>query len=417
MKSSKRKISLAVAFVVTGFGAVAAAQAAPLLGGGSTLVQPTITVEGTGVLSYWGVGSGLGQTAFLNNDATKFTSVVTGTTLTASGTVDFANSDAPLSAAQISAYASSTVGQSSGALIQIPYITTPITIPLVHAPAGNGPAFTNDPSNTPTVALNDADLCGIFSGAISDWKDVQNPDTGSNYPAGAITVIYRSDNSGTTDLLTAHLAQVCPAPIGQVTKFIETQNFASLFPSSQPPANFKSASGSGGVAGLLLAQSGAAIGYLSPDYTNKFLAPSSTTAQQNNLSVASLRLAGTTTDVLPTFANASLAVGTVAAPTTLVRARVQTNWVPAASNPTAGYPISGTSQIIVSQCYADSTAASAVVNFLKTHYNSNAALLNGNGFATVPSSYLTAIGADFLSNTSGFNLDIGNTSVCTVTGR
>jgi phosphate transport system substrate-binding protein len=98
---------------------------------------------------------------------------------------------------------------------------------------------------------------------------------------------------------------------------------------------------------------------------------------------------------------------------------VQTNWVPAAANPTTGYPVSGTSEIIVSQCYADATAASSLVSFLKTHYNSNAAILDGNGFAVVPPSFVTEIGNDFLSNANSFNLDIGNTSVCTgtVTGR
>ncbi|CAB3772453.1 substrate-binding domain-containing protein [Paraburkholderia humisilvae] len=234
MQSSKCKISLAVALVLSGLGA-ANAQAAPLLGGGSKVIQALISAEGMGgVLAYWGVGSGLGQTAFLDNDATKFTSAAASVTLTASGTVDFANSDVPLSIPQLSSYPLGLVGILSGPLIQIPYIVTPVAIAFVHAPAGTGPALPNDPSLTPTVALDDADLCGIFSGAITDWKDVTNPDTGVRYPGAPIKVIYQSDaDSGMTDLLTAHLAQVCPAPSGAVTKFVETQNFASLFPSAK----------------------------------------------------------------------------------------------------------------------------------------------------------------------------------------
>src|SRR5262249_2058597 len=114
MKSSKRKISLAVALVISGFGAVAMAQAATpaLLGGGSTLVPPSINAESfafpavDGTAQYFGVGSGAGQTGFLNNDPTQF-----GSGLVAP--VHFANSDAPLLGSQITSYTSSAVGQAS----------------------------------------------------------------------------------------------------------------------------------------------------------------------------------------------------------------------------------------------------------------------------------------------------------------
>ncbi|HEY4349941.1 MAG TPA: substrate-binding domain-containing protein, partial [Paraburkholderia sp.] len=380
------------------------AQSAPsLLGGGSTLVQPTIGSEGSvfpitdGSITYFGVGSGAGQNAFLNNDSTQFSAGL-------SATVNFANSDAPLSPAQISTYQAGRA-KTDGALIQIPYIVTPITIPLVHpgteqagvlpgSPA-TGPALPN--STTPTVALNDADLCGIFSGNFTNWNQVTNPDNGSKYPAAAITVVYRSDNSGTTDLLTAHLAKVCPAAGTSTITFTETQGFASLFPSSTPPSTFKSASGSSGVAALLgtLKSAGtAAVGYLSPDWANTSLAPSSASAAANQLAVASLRNATTNTDVVPTFAQATAAVGTFAAPTGTALASPAA-WVPNASNPTTGYPISGTSQIIVSQCYANHgntpTVAASVVDFLHLHYASNGAILNGNGFDVVPSAFATAI--------------------------
>jgi ABC-type phosphate transport system substrate-binding protein len=398
------------------------------LGGGSSLVAPTIQSEISafpstdGTAAYWSVGSGKGQTAFLNNDPTQFTSVTvsagTTVTLTASGTVDFANSDAPLSASQISAYTSTGgLGVTDGPLIQLPYIVTPITIPLVNGPTGTGPTLPNG-GTTATVALNDADLCGIFSGAFTNWNQITNPDNGSLYPAGAIKVVYRSDNSGTTDLLTAHLQAVCPVPSGTTAvpvTFTATQNFASLFPSSTPPSNFVPASGSGGVAASLLALSGAGVGYLSPDYTNTFLAPASSPAQTNNLSVASVRNTTTNTDVVPSYQNATLAIGTVTAPTGS-NASNPSLWVPNASNPTTGYPISGTSQIITSQCYATHsdtpTVAASVVDFLTLHYSSNASIINGNGFDVVPAAYVTAIKADFLSNTSGLKLNIGTASVC-----
>ncbi|GAB7523314.1 substrate-binding domain-containing protein [Paraburkholderia sp. 2C] len=423
MKSSKRKISLAVALVISGFGAVAAAQAATptLVGGGSTLVQPTIGSESAvfpvadGTVTYFGVGSGAGQTAFLNNDSTQFSAGL-------HVTVDFANSDAPLSSAQVSAY-KNALGTTNGPLIQIPYIVTPITIPLVNAPAGTGPVL----NGAATVALNDDDLCGIFSGKITSWTGVTNPDTGAAYTSGGpITVIFRSDASGTTDLLTAHLAAVCNTNNTAVgVTFRETQHFAgtptsavadAIFPSGAP-SNFSSASGSGGVAALLATfkapNTAAAVAYLSPDWTNTALAPLSAQAQANQLAVASVRNGNA--DVLPTFTNASTAVGQGTLPTDVTD---PTQWVPHAAAPTTGYPISGTSQIIVSQCYqttgSSPTVAASVVDFLNLHYNSNASILHGNGFDTVPAQFLTAINNDFLAPPRGstLNLNIGNATAC-----
>ena len=82
----------------------------------------------------------------------------------------------------------------------------------------------------------------------------------------------------------------------------------------------------------------------------------------------------------------------------------------------------GTSQIILSQCYANTgsnpTVAASVVDFLTLHYTSNASIVHGNGFDTVPSNYITAIQANFLSNTSKNNLDIGDAGLCPyITGR
>ncbi|WP_408463668.1 substrate-binding domain-containing protein [Paraburkholderia fungorum] len=403
------------------------AQTAPaLVGGGSSLVAPSIGAEisifpaADGTASYASVGSGKGQTAFLNNDATQFS--------LASGTVvNFANSDAALSSTQINNYKSSTIGASSGPLIQLPYIVTPITIPLVNAPAGTGPQTTTGQANS--VALNDNDLCGIFSGKLTDWSQVTNPDNGSFYAAGPITVVVRGDGSGTTDLLTRHLAVsgICTTGTSGNSNiaFTETQTFkTTLFPSGLP-TNFVEATGSGGVASELatLKTAGkAGVGYLSPDYTNSFLATStSAPAATNALAVASLFNTSTGADVVPTYQNATLALGTVALPS---NPAVQTQWVPNSANPSTGYPISGTSQIIVSQCYANHsnspTVNASVVDFLNLHYNnaSNAAILHGNGFDTVPTNYASAITTDFLTTVKGQTLNIGNASVCgAVAGR
>ncbi|PMS21649.1 phosphate ABC transporter substrate-binding protein [Trinickia dabaoshanensis] len=428
MKSSQRKICQILALVVSGMGA-SVAMASPLVqGGGSSLVAPTIgnpglagteigafgTTEGT--FTYYSVGSGAGQNAFLNNQPTYFGASVT-------GTVDFANSDAALTTTQITAYKSG-LATVDGPLIQIPYIVTPITVPVV-----NGPAVTSTttPQTTPgqahSIALNDDDLCGIFSGKITDWNAVVNPETHSVYTTTStpIKVVYRTDGSGTTELLTRHLHAVCTTSNSNVT-FADGLTFASNFPNNTPPSNFVGAAGSGGIRSALLSYqtSGtqAAVAYLSPDYTNTFLAPSSSSASPA-LAVASLVNATNGTYYAPTAANATLAVSGSAAPNTPAKASNQANWVPNSGTPASGYPVSGTSEILVSQCYATSGVTTAVHDFLSNHYTSAsfASIVHGNGFDTVPSNFLTAIQADFLSNTSGYNLDIGNATVCAGKGR
>ncbi|WP_419689694.1 MULTISPECIES: substrate-binding domain-containing protein [Burkholderia] len=441
MKSSKRKICQVLALVVSGMGASLAMAAGPVIqGGGSSLVAPTIgsvsnanseiglfgTSEGT--FTYYSVGSGAGQNAFLNNQPTFFGAGV-------SGTVHFANSDAALTPAQVTAYNSGTVGSNSGPLIQIPYIVTAITVPVV-----NGPAVTSSttPQTTPgqahSIALNDNDLCGIFSGALTSWNQVTNPETNSAYASTApIKVVYRADGSGTTELLTRHLAAVCTSANTKAgVTFVDSLTFANTtaFPSGVP-SNFIGASGSGGVRGSLASLSSAgtaAVAYLSPDYTNTFLASQSavvTSSGALQLPIASLYNSSNSTYYAPTYANATTALGTISAPSNPADPNA---WVPvsgaaynALANPSAGYPVSGTSQIILSQCYANGAAATAVHDFLNNHYtnSSYASVVHGNGFDTVPSGFQSAISANFLSNSSGNNLDIGDAGICGVlyTGR
>ncbi|WP_434115627.1 substrate-binding domain-containing protein [Paraburkholderia caffeinilytica] len=442
MKSSKRKICQILALALSGVGTAAVATATPLVqGGGSSLVAPLLgnpavvnseiglfgTSEGT--LTYYSVGSGTGQNAFLNNQPTFLSRGLT-------GTVDFANSDAALTTAQITAYQAG-LGRTNGPLIQIPYIVTPITVALV-----NGPAVTSTttpqttPGQTHSIALNDNDLCGIFSGKLTYWYQVINPETSSAYTTFniPITVVYPQEGSGETELLTRHLAAVCStASTATGVTFVDSMTFTASFPSGVP-SNFAPASGSGGVRNALTSLSSAgtaAVAYLGPNWTNTFLAPSSTVVTPTGalqLAVASLVNANNLVYYAPTYTSATTALGNVRVPPTKLTASNPANWALTSgaayrslSNPASGYPVSGTSQIILSQCYADPAVTTAVHNFLNDHYTnaSFASIVHGNGFDTVPSSYQTEISNSFLSNANGFNLDIGNTSVCTgtVTGR
>ncbi|KVD47172.1 phosphate ABC transporter substrate-binding protein [Burkholderia sp. ABCPW 11] len=436
-----RRLCQSIALAFSSLGGIAAMASPNVQGGGSSLIAPAIGTIGNpateiglfgtaeGSFTYFSVGSGAGQNAFLNNQPTFFGSTVT-------GTVHFANSDAALSSAQLTSYKAG-LGATNGPLIQIPYIVTPITIPVV-----NGPAVTSTttPQTTPgqahSIALNDDDLCGVFSGKLTDWNQVINPQTGSTYLSSTTTptsspikVIYRTDASGTTELLTRHLAAVCTtantAPTG--VTFFDSMTFTASFPGGVVPPNFIAASGDGGVRRQLasyVSAGMAAVAYLAPNYTNTFLAPSSTvmtSAGALQLPVASLVNHTNGVYYAPTYTNATMALGSITPPGLRVAAANPTNWAETAQssvrNPASGYPVSGMSYIILSQCYADPAVGTAVHDFLNAHYTnpSFASIVHGNGFDTIPTNFQTAISNEFLSNARTWNLDIGNPSVCTGT--
>ncbi|WP_423368255.1 substrate-binding domain-containing protein [Burkholderia sp. LMG 32019] len=444
MKFNKRKVCHILALVIPGASASLAIAAGPVIqAGGSSLVAPLIGANspasgeiglfGTSnaTFTYFSVGSGAGQNAFLNNQPTFFRAGAN----TASA-VYFANSDAALTTAQVTSYNAGTVGSNSGPLIQIPYIVTAITVPVV-----NGPAVTSTitPQTTPgqahSIALNDDDLCGIFSGKLTNWNQVANPEGGYYWQNVPIKVVYRADGSGTTELLTRHLAAVCTTSnTASGVKFVDSLTFANTtaFPTGMP-WSFVPASGDGGVRASLASLSSAgtaAVAYLSPAYTNTFIASQSTVVRPSGalqLPLASLYNTTANTYYAPTYSNATTAINTLAAPSNQATASDPTQWVPVSgaayaslANPSYGYPVSGTSQIILSQCYADPTVASNVQSFLNNHYTnaSYATVVHGNGFDTVPSGFKTAILADFLSNSSDYGLDINNSTNCIfVTGR
>jgi phosphate ABC transporter phosphate-binding protein len=105
-------------------------------------------------------------------------------------TVDFGESDAPLTAAQYT-------GLPSG--------TTLLTVPI--SDSGVVPAYNLPGVTTPLKFTGDV-LARIFLGNITQWNDpalvALNP--GVTLPAHAITVIHRSDGSGTMFAFTNYLS-------------------------------------------------------------------------------------------------------------------------------------------------------------------------------------------------------------------
>jgi phosphate transport system substrate-binding protein len=431
---TRKLLALSVAAGALSIG-VAQAQTT-INGGGSSLAYPvystqyaSYTAANPSVLfSYEAVGSGGGQKAFFGNDITQFENPPSGT-LTygtiAGSTVDFGASDAFLTSGQFGVtttgqYSDTTNGTpnlsaTDGPVIQIPAFGTPITIAFT-SPTKTVKGKTS--AYITSLKLTDPQICGIFSGAITDWHTLS-----STIPAGTqINVAYRSDSSGTTFLLTNHfydtgLGDVCNSTNAPNFTALTgpTKVFASLFTNSTPPASFTGESGSGGVQSAILATPGT-IGYLSPDYTS--IATKSPNYNKAVLT-ASVVNANNGTAYTPSSANTHTGLANPAAestnltpPATAADAANPYLWVPNVPATKSGYPIVGYTNEYFSECYADKTVTGPAIiallydTFKKTPYTTD---ITNDGFAADPSTFVTAINDIFTANTKKFNLNIDGT--------
>ena len=107
-------------------------------------------------------------------------------------TVDFGATDDPLSGEELT----------KSGLVQFPAVIGGV-VPVVNL-AGVKPG---------EMKLTGAVLADIFRGQIKAWNDpaIAQINPGVKLPSTAITLVYRSDSSGTTYVFTDYLAQVSPA--------------------------------------------------------------------------------------------------------------------------------------------------------------------------------------------------------------
>jgi ABC-type phosphate transport system substrate-binding protein len=396
-----RTTSVVALFAGAGSGALA--QTTTINGGGGTSPAPTYAAEFAifqaakpqYAFNYVAIGASTAQTAFLTNNATLLG-------LAAGTPVDFAASDQPLNSTQVSGY---TLASQDGPLAQFPTFGVGVTIPFRNSKLTKGTQ----------LQLTDAQLCGIFSGALSNWSQIS-----SKAAAGPVTVVYRADGSAATYLLTEHLAAVC-SPSQFSGTLAATSTFTTLFATGTPPSNFTGVSKSSGVQATLLAAT-SAIGYISPDYTS--IAPHSATT--SSLIVASLvnstnhiAYQPTTADITTGLANPVPGSTNPTPPSTQVAAANPLNWVPLIPDTKAGYSIVGYTSWVVSTCYANAAAATGIKTFLNDHFSiaSYKTAITNNGNVPLVNSpaakFVTAIKNDFLTNNSKFNLNIQNKTVCT----
>ncbi len=374
--------------------------------------------------TYWSTTSGVAQTGLLTDDLTCLTNRVQGvnggncsaTMIGGANTVHYAVAESVLTPTQTSYWATASTGQvQAGNLIQLPMLGTGLAI-VVNMPGetANG-----------QVVLSDTDLCGIFSGKITDFSQIQ--DSPAPLRASPITVLYRSDSAGTTFLLTNHLSAVCTTANANI-RFTATSSWTTLFPSGFP-ANFIGISGlstlANTLAGLTPTAYPSAVSFISPDWTS--LDSATSTAKLSNnmpspLFVAALRNGPRT--YLPTSANITTGLThpkqgqTLSPPANAAAAANPSNWVPVIQTTAVGYPIVGYSTFDLPQCYANPAIASGMIAFLTDHYRNSGFLKveQNNGLAapanTAGARFVQSVVANILVNHNHWNVNIENAMAC-----
>jgi phosphate transport system substrate-binding protein len=171
------RIALA-ALLMTMAAGLAFGQAIEFVGAGATFPAPFYTKvfdeygKQYGVkINYQAVGSGAGQSQLKNK------------------TVDFGASDVVVADADLGSYPA----------------------PIVHIPIVAGAAvITYNLPGDPELKLTPDVLADIFLGRITRWNDprIAALNAGANLPKTAITVVHRSDGSGTTAVFSDYLSKV-----------------------------------------------------------------------------------------------------------------------------------------------------------------------------------------------------------------
>jgi len=160
-------------------------------------------------LSYCQTGSGTGKTTLIGANANQACRDYSTTPLGFSGAAvkaDFIGTDSPISGADYTSYKAGPNFAAGKGITQIPTLAGAISLPYNDAVSAVAPRFN----------LTTEQVCKIYAGVIVDWNGI--PATGA--PAGSpITIVYRTDNSGTTFALTSWLASRCNNQFGIALNF------------------------------------------------------------------------------------------------------------------------------------------------------------------------------------------------------
>jgi phosphate transport system substrate-binding protein len=282
-------------------------------------------------INYSGGGSGQGVTDFK------------------SGKVDFAGSDAALSAADMAA----ATTQCGSPAIDIPMVTGPVAISF-------------NLSGVTKLTLTPSLIAQIFLGKITKWNDpaIAAANSGVSLPSTAITVFFRSDSSGTTQNFETYLQTAAPADytatpsktwsgtVGQGKSGSQAvQQALQSTPGSIAYLEWSYTGGSG-ISNALINNGGGAVAL---------------TAQTAGAAVAAAQVVGTGNDLTLKLDYATKVAG--------------------------AYPLILVTYEIVCTKYADAAKGTLVKNFLTYTANGGQAGLPDLGYAPLPASILSKVQA------------------------
>jgi phosphate transport system substrate-binding protein len=308
---------------------------ATISGAGSTFAAPVYEQWASSqsglTVNYQAIGSGAGLTAIEGK------------------TVDFGASDPPLKPEDEAA-----IAKNGSPAVQIPMFLGAITISY------------NLPGVQSGLKLDGKTIANIYLGKVTRWNDaeIKALNAGVSLPSTPITVVHRSDSSGTTAGFTGYLAAVDPEWKSKIGEGKVVQ-----WPTGT------GAKGNAGVAGTV-AQTAGAVGYIEQAYA---LAHNFTYAAVKNKSGAF---------ITPTLASTSAAGEGVAVPANLGIKVINT------PQPT-GYPITSQSFIVVNKdlCKAGipggEAAAKGVVRFVTYGLSEGQSILSKADYAALPAAVLT----------------------------
>jgi phosphate transport system substrate-binding protein len=266
-------------------------------------------------------------------------------------TVDLAASDPPLKPADIA-----TLAKNGSAVQQLPMFFGAITVSY------------NVPGVKTGLKLTGPVIADIFLGKITKWNDpaIASLNPGTTLPSTAISVVHRSDSSGTTAGFTGFLAAYSPQWKSQVGSGKDVQ-----WPTGT------GAKGNAGVAGAIQQTTGS-IGYVEQAY-----------ALQHGFTYASVQNAS------GAYVAPSLASTSAAAPTS-VPADLAFTTDPKTANPSA-YPIVSQTFLITykDMCKAGISkgTAVAIAGFLSYGLGPGQAILSQADYAALPAGLDTQVKA------------------------
>jgi len=282
-------------------------------------IQGFSDVASNVTVNYGGGGSGKGKTDLANE------------------VVQWAGTDSTIKPDTMSTFKGGTV-------LYFPTVAAPITVSY-------------NLSGVSKLQLSASTLGGIFGGKITKWNDsaiaADNP--GVTLPSTAITVVHRSDGSGTTNQFTHYL--VLAAGSSWTLGTGDTVNW---------PTSTKAGNGNPGVAQAISSTSGA-IGYV--DYS---------TAVASKLNFAAIKNKSGSY-IAPSLDAASAALATAQVNANLTYLALDASGADA-------YPITAATYVIVYQKQTDATTGKALQGWLHYLLTDGQALANPSNYAKLPAS-------------------------------